>query len=258
MLSVLKRNSTEKTKLEGIETLKRDLQKSGYSENILQKIEEKLSTKSTEEPQTEKSGEAITFPVFYFDGLNEFKKIIHDSKTDLQQLIGDTKILMAVKKNPSIGNKSIRNKILSEEQTPLPNQKCKATSCLQCPLVNMSNISIVNGLTIPSGKALNCKSRNVIYLWQCQLCTQDNSYFGRTIQKSHERTNTHRGCFCDKKWESSALSMHARSVHGELFNLNNFRISLIKKCSPQKIRREEFKYIDKFKTRTFGINRYKN
>ena len=165
---------------------------------------------------------------------------------------------MAVKKNPSIGNKSIRNKILSEEQTPLPNQKCKATSCLQCPLVNMSNISIVNGLTIPSGKALNCKSRNVIYLWQCQLCTQDNSYFGRTIQKSHERTNTHRGCFCDKKWESSALSMHARSVHGELFNLNNFRISLIKKCSPQKIRREEFKYIDKFKTRTFGINRYKN
>ena len=58
--------------------------------------------------------------------------------------------------------------------------------------------------------------------------------------------------------ESSALSMHARSIHGELFNLNNFKISLIKKWSPQKIRREEFKYIDRFKTRTFGINRYKN
>ena len=88
-----------------------DLQKSRYSENVLEKIKETFSTQTTEEPQTEKSGESITFPVFYFDGLNEFKKIIHDSKTDLQQLIGDTKIFMAVKKNPSIGNKSIRNKI---------------------------------------------------------------------------------------------------------------------------------------------------
>ena len=142
---------------------------------------------------------------------------------------------MALKKNPSIGNKSIQNKNLSEEQTPLPNQKCNATGCLQCPFVNMSNTSIVNNLIIQSGKTLNCKSHDVIYLWQCKLCSQDNSYFGRTIQKSHERTNTHRGCFCDKKWESSALSMHARSVHGEVFNLNNFRISLIKKYSPKKI-----------------------
>ena len=39
MLSVLESNSTEKTKLEGIETLKKDLQKSGYSENIIEKIE---------------------------------------------------------------------------------------------------------------------------------------------------------------------------------------------------------------------------
>ena len=31
-----------------------------------------------------------------------------------------------------------------------------------------------------------------------------------------------------------------------------------KKCSPQIIRREEFKYIDKYRTRTRGINRYKN
>ena len=166
---------------------------------------------------------------------------------------------MAVKKNPSIGNKSIRNKILSEEQTPLPNQKCKATSCLQCPLVNMSNISIVNGLTIPSGKALNCKSRNVIYLWQCQLCTQDNSYFGRTIQKSHERTNTHRRCFTEQsKWEDSALSMHSHTIHPEQMDLRNFKITLVKKCSPQRIRREEFKVIDKYCTRTRGINRYKN
>ena len=166
---------------------------------------------------------------------------------------------MAVKKNPSIGNKFIRNKALSTELTQLPNQKCNAQNCLQCPLVNTSNSTTVNNTRISIAKTLNCKSRNVIYLWQCQPCEEENSYFGRTIQKVHERTNTHRGCFNDvNKWENSALSMHARSIHGENFQLSNFKISLIKKCSPQRIRREEFKYIDKFKTRTRGINRYKN
>ena len=52
--------------------------------------------------------------------------------------------------------------------------------------------------------------------------------------------------------------MHARSVQGELFNLYNFRISLIKKRSPQKVSREDFKCIDKFRKRTFGIKQVKN
>ena len=112
IISILEWNSTEETKQEGIEALKKDFQKSGYSQNILNDIEKKLSTERAEEQQAKKSEEAMTFPVFFFNGLNEFKKIIHDSKADLQQLIGDTKILMAVMKNPFIGNKSIRNKTL--------------------------------------------------------------------------------------------------------------------------------------------------
>ena len=81
---------------------------------------------------------------------------------------------------------------------------------------------------------------------------------GPTIQKSHERTNTQRGCFTDEKWESSALSMHSKSVHANDFDLGHFRITLLRKVSPQRIRREEFKLIDKYRTRTLGINRYKN
>ena len=262
MIRTQERNSTEDTKSSEMKKLKKDLEKSGYSREELQKIEERLANRPNEEIQQQETEESITFPVFYFDGLKDFKKIIQDSKTDLSQIIGDTRITMAIKKNPSIGNRCIRNKTLSEQRTILPNQKCNAPNCLQCPLVNMSNSSTVNNKTVTSGKTLNCKSRNVIYLWQCVLCQtindRDDSYFGRTIQKTHERTNTHRGCFTDAKWESSALSMHARNLHGDSFSLNNFRISLIKKCSPQRIRREEFKFIDKFKTRTRGINRYKN
>ena len=114
-------------------------------------------------------------------------------------------------------------------------------------------------MTVQKQKNLNYKSRNVLYLWQCQLCIEDDSYIGRTIQKSHERTNTHRSCFTDEsKWESSALSMHAKSVHPNYFDLSYFEITLLKKIWPQRIRREEFKLIDKFKTRTLGINRQKN
>ena len=92
-----------------------------------------------------------------------------------------------------------------------------------------------------------------------RLCEEENSYIGRTIQKAHERTNTHRSCFTDEsKWENSALSMHSKTVHPNNFRLSDFEITLLKKISPQRIRREEFKLIDKFKTRTLGINRYKN
>ena len=167
---------------------------------------------------------------------------------------------MAVKKNPSIGNFAIRNKNLNMERKTFTNQKCNGPGCKQCPLVNTEQHITVNNERVKTPPPnLNCKSRNVIYLWQCQLCTKDNSYFGRAIQESHKRTNTHRGCFTkEDEWEDSALSMHAKSFHNNNFSLKNFKISLVRQCTPQTIRREEFKYIDKYKTKVRGINRYKN
>ena len=234
-----------------------DFIQSGYKMEELKKIETKAherynTERNTEEPNT------ITFPIFFFKEINAFKKIIYDAKNDLQQTIGDTKIIMAVKKNPSIGNSVVHNKQLSSNEKPQTTQRCQASNCLQCPLINTKNVITVNNKGVKPSKTLNCKSRNVIYLWQCQICNTENSYFGRTIQKTHERTNTHRRCFSEEKWEDSALSMHSRTVHQEHFDLTNFRITLVKKCSPQRIRREEFKYIDKYRTRTRGINRYKN
>ena len=258
MIRTLEHNSTQQTKEDEMRKLKDDLVRSGYAQEELEMIEEQ-AIEQTNTDVTEHRTETITFPLFYFKGFNEFKKIITDSSAELQQIIGETKIVMAVKKNPSIGSRFVQNKQLSVEEIQLPNQKCNATNCNQCPLVNTSKTIMVNNKRVHTSKTLNCKSRNVIYLWQCKLCRRHNSYFGRTIQKSHKRTNTHRGCFSDpSKWEDSALSVHARKVHGNVFDLKNFKITLVKKCSPQRIRREEFKYIDKYETRTFGINRYKN
>ena len=71
-------------------------------------------------------------------------------------------------------------------------------------------------------------------------------------------TSGHRGCFTnEEKWENSALSMHARETHSDNFSLENFEVSIVKKSSPQNIRREEFRYIEKFRTIQLGLNRYK-
>ena len=237
-----------------------DFKKSGYDEKELLLTKEKVIQhiqKQNEPPRT--TTETITFPLHHFEGLNDFRSILENSEADIKTLIGDTKIVIATKKNLSIGNSIVKNKQLCTVQTELESQKCGASNCLQCPLVNTSNTININKMKVKKQKNLNCKSRNVLYLWQCLLCEDEDSYIGRTIQKSHERTNTHRSCFSsDEKWESSALSMHVKSVHPNNFDLKNFKITLLKKISPQRIRREEFKHIDFYRTRTLGINRYKN
>ena len=90
-----------------------------------------------------------------------------------------------------------------------------------------------------------------------KLCAEKEAYFGRTTQECHDRSSGHRGCFNNEKWEKSALSMHARDMHQNQFSLNNFSVAVVKKVSPQQLRREEFRFIDKYKTLSLGLNRYK-
>ena len=104
----------------------------------------------------------------------------------------------------------------------------------------------------------NCKSRNVIYLRLCKLCLEkEEAYFGRTTQECHDRTSGHRNCFNETKWEKSALSMHAKDKHENNFSLKNFSIAVVKKVSPQNLRREEFHFMEKYRTIPLGLNRYK-
>ena len=51
--------------------------------------------------------------------------------------------------------------------------------------------------------------------------------------------------------------MHAKDMHQNNFSLDNFTVALVKKVSPQQLRREEFRFIEKFKTIPLGLNRYK-
>ena len=116
---------------------------------------------------------------------------------------------------------------------------------------------MINGKYLRIPRNLNCKSENVIYMWVCKLCYEKEVYFGRTTQECHDRSSGHRGCFNNDKWEKSALSMHAREVHNTSFSLNIFAIAVIKKVSPQRLRREEYRHVEKYQTKTLGLNRYK-
>ena len=51
--------------------------------------------------------------------------------------------------------------------------------------------------------------------------------------------------------------MHAREVLQTNFSLDIFKIAVVKKVSPQRLRREEYKFIDKYRTNSLGLNRYK-
>ena len=156
----------------------------------------------------------------------------------------------------SIGNSIIKNKQLSFQPNNTDSQTCDAPGCRQCPLVNDIKRLTVNGKSLTIPRHLNCKSKRVIYLWICKLCNEP--YFGRTVQESHNRASGHKSCFNnEEKWEKSALSMHAKECYQNNFCLETFGISVIKKVSPQQLRREEFKHIDKYNSASLGLNRYK-
>ena len=76
-------------------------------------------------------------------------------------------------------------------------------------------------------------------------------------KKCHKRTNGHRACFNNGDIQKSALSMHAMDKHPGDITLENFEIAIVKQTSPRNLKREEFRMIDKCRTKYLGLNRYK-
>ena len=255
MLRTLRNNSKPETMNSELELCVEHFVSSGYKKEKIEDLKQSVLNRSVENRNND--GETIVFPIHYFDGVDELKEVVRSMDNEIRSLIGDVRVMFAIKKRNSIGNSAVRNKNLSFPQVNTSNQCCNVSGCLQCPLTIAESSISINNKEIRIPKSLNCKSRNVIYLWLCNLCTKSEAYFGRTIQECHDRSSGHRSCFTDDKWEKSALSMHARDKHQSQFSLTNFSVAVVKKVSPQQIRREEFRFIDKYRTITLGLNRYK-
>ena len=117
---------------------------------------------------------------------------------------------------------------------------------------------MVNGSQVYLDFKLNCKDCHVIYIAQCQLCSQ--AYFGQPVTPMNSRMNGHRNKFViDKRllFEHSALSWHSLLEHRNNFSMDHFKLGIVKKCRPVDLDREEQKFISRFRTEIFGLNRIK-
>ena len=148
MLRTAENNSKEETRSKQLIDLTKHFENSGYKKEELLKLKEKVLTKISEsnsrsetriqanETSTDAEDRTLVFPIFYFEGIKQFKELFLELQDDFKQLIGNTRVMFAMKKGQSIGNSIVRNKALCTENQLNTNQKCNAPGCRQCPLVN--------------------------------------------------------------------------------------------------------------------------
>ena len=99
----------------------------------------------------------------------------------------------------------------------------------------------------------------------CKHCCSEHGtpeyYFGRTMDKLHERVNGHRTHFKTKNLEymKSALALHVFENHLDLFseNLENFHLCIIKSTHPKELERAEDYFIWNTRADTIALNRNK-
>ena len=105
----------------------------------------------------------------------------------------------------------------------------------------------------------NCISENVIYLYICKLCQDNDSfYIGQTTNSCRGRANGHRSNFTIKAYEKSALSFHLHDEHPEHFDgkLSNYSLGILKSTSPMNLDRAEDYFVE-ITQADLSLNRYK-
>ena len=81
--------------------------------------------------------------------------------------------------------------------------------CL-CPCLSLSlSVSVSASVFVSFSLSVSVSSCLCMI---CQICANENTYFGWTIQKDHARTNIHRSCFSEEKWKNSAFSLHSSLI----------------------------------------------
>ena len=143
------------------------------------------------------------------------------------------------------------------------------TTCQCCKVISpvpISNVT-VNGqkVVLPNG---NCKSKNIIYLAQCNLCS-NKCYVGRTVQTLNKRVNGHRQSLSTvvKKGlnyvnspdteDTFCLGIHLFNEHGITSNFNEyFTFHVLEHVSPLQMEKCEHLWIHKLNTLfPYGMNR---
>ena len=160
-------NSLTSTRDMDMDRLEEDLRKSDYDKAVIKEAREKTLNKIGNSSNNEKEGDTIVLSITHCQELGELRNLIKEKEDDLKALLGEnTKIMIAPKKNPSIGNSVVKNRKITKLEPSHPDtQKCFARNCKLCAhLFTPGEVLTINGqkLKIP-GNGLNCKSDNVIW-----------------------------------------------------------------------------------------------
>ena len=111
MLRTLRNSSKPETAATEIELCAKEFENSGYKKERLVELKQKATNRITDNTtNNDEDRETLVFPLHYFEGIDEFKKVLHSLDEEIQTLIGDVHIMMATKKRSSIGNSVVRNK----------------------------------------------------------------------------------------------------------------------------------------------------
>ena len=234
----------------------------------MKKKQESVTGNSITTKNGNKDENVLALVVDHFQEVKELKSIVHDLQEDINTLVGgETKLVVSSRRGMSISNKVVKNRKLCETDAPLvTTQKCGTKTCMSCPLMTEVGQSLeINKkeLKTPLAK-FNCKTKNAIYVAQCQLCpkNEENTYVGQTTQPVHKRINGHRSCFVKDKEkneylnvEKSALSLHNYEQHCDNMDLNNFKFVILNSANPCTLDRKEARAIGELRTNVFGLNR---
>ena len=112
-LRVIPRHSKESTRDESMRELTRGFMEAGYKENELDTQRNKTLNSSTtsEDPNTTNiQQDTLVFAFNFLKEHNQIRKLFKEIQPNINSIIGDTRIIFALRKGPSIGNLLIHNR----------------------------------------------------------------------------------------------------------------------------------------------------
>lgn len=289
MIRIIERNSRDNTCEEDLEELKSDLEKAGHKRNTLEELEPRAVHRAITNIDKDKNpgedntaDQNLVFSVQFSPDIDALKKVVRELEGDIKKICGDIKIIFAIRKHPSIGNRVVKNKQLGQLPPDASHysQRCGVPQCQTCSLLfNFDDKILVNGKPVLLDKSANCGTKNIIYIAQCQICSaipgSEDTYFGQTTTPFRTRINNHRACFPKKDdkdknrknahivnknktimHEKSALSMHCFLKHTSEFDLKFFKLGIVKSVPlALNLDREESRFCVKYRTNVWGLNR---
>ena len=273
----LRRIINDQSRLESrLKELCKAFEKSGYPKNMLRDISTKVL--NTERESNLYNNTTVTvgnsakqIPVISCHGTDDklVKTLMkHEDdllKTDSFKSFAKPLFKFVKRTAPNIGSKLSVLKSIA-----LDNRNGKTTPCYNhrnCKCCNLigENVDEVFGKPVKFMKG-NCKTRNVIYLVTCRLCTKP--YIGRSTQPLGKRMAGHRECYykvlrkssdVDSLSDEYSLGIHLTNEHGCMDETDfddNLNVQILSICGPGILDKNEHIFIHKYNTLApIGLNK---